>query len=112
METNHHITERERLEDALHLNELREHALLHLDQMTGQPMQTIADFALEKAVELTRSKTGYLAFLNADETLLTMHSWPRDASEQCPGEIAPHTYSVGEANRWVRGGTSASADYR
>jgi PAS domain S-box-containing protein len=101
METNHHITERERLEDALHLNELREHALLHLDQMTGQPMQTIADFALEKAVELTRSKTGYLAFLNADETLLTMHSWPRDASEQRPGEIAPHTYSVGEANRWV-----------
>jgi PAS domain S-box-containing protein len=101
METNHHITERERLEDALHLNELREHALLQLDQMTGQPMQMIADFALEKAVELTRSKTGYLAFLNADETLLTMHSWPRDASEQRPGKIAPHTYSAGESSRWV-----------
>lgn len=102
METNHHITERERLEDALHLNELREHALLHLDQMTGQPMQTIADFALEKAVQLTRSKTGYLAFLNANETLLTMHSWPRDASERGPREIAPPTYSGAEADRWLQ----------
>lgn len=102
METNHHITERERLENALHVNELRERALLQLDQMTGQPMQTIADFALEKAVELTRSKTGYLAFLNADETLLTMHSWPKDATDQRAIEIAPQTYSVGEANRWLQ----------
>ncbi len=101
METNHHITERERLEEALHLNELREQALLQLDQMTGQPMQMIADFALEKAVELTTSKTGYLAFLNTDETLLTMHSWPKEATEQRAIELAPQTYPVGEANRWV-----------
>jgi PAS domain S-box-containing protein len=99
MESNHHITERERLEEALHLNELREHALLQLDQMIGQPMQMITDFALEKAVELTRSITGYLAFLNADETLLRMHSWPKGATEQRAIEIAPQTYSVAEAGR-------------
>src|SRR5260370_9260274 len=101
METNHHISVGERLEEALHLNELREHALLRLDQMTGRPMQMIADFALEKAVELTRSKTGYLAFLNPDETLLTMHSWPKDAPDQRAIEVAPHTYSVPQAGRWA-----------
>ena len=76
-------------------------ALLHLNEMAEQPMQMITDFALEKAIELTRSKTGYLAFLNADETLLTMHSWPRDARSNALGRLRPHTYSVAEASRWA-----------
>jgi GAF domain-containing protein len=61
-------------------------------------MQMIIDFALEKAIELTKSKTGYLTFVNADETLLTMHSWPK---EQRAAEVAPQTDLVAEAGRWA-----------
>jgi len=92
------ITERQRVEEALYLNELQVHALLRLNEMAEQPMQMITDFALEKAIELTRSKSGYLAFLNADETLLTMHSWPK---EQCAEGPAPRTDPVPEAARWA-----------
>jgi PAS domain S-box-containing protein len=98
METTKDITERQRIEEALYLNELQVHALLQLNEMAEQPMQMITDFALEKAIELTRSKIGYLAFVNADETLLTTHSWPK---ERRAGEPRLQTYPVVEAGRWV-----------
>jgi PAS domain S-box-containing protein len=98
METAKDITERQRVEEALSLNELQVHALLQLHEMAEQPMQMIIDFALEKAIELTRSKIGYLAFVNPDETLLTMHSWPKG---QRTAELPPQIYPLAEAGRWA-----------
>ena len=63
METTTDITERQRVEEVLSLYELQVQAFLQLNEMAEQPMQTITDFALEKAIALTRSKIGYLAFL-------------------------------------------------
>ena len=98
METTKDITERQRVEEVLSLYELQVQAFLQLNEMAEKPMRTITDFALEKAIELTRSKTGYLAFLNADGTLITMHSWQKD---QRTGEPGPQTYPVVEAGRWA-----------
>jgi PAS domain S-box-containing protein len=98
METTRDITEHHRVEEALYLNELQVHALLQLNEMAELPMQTITDFALEKAIELTRSTIGYLAFVNADETLLTMNWWPR---EQRASEPGPQTHPVAESGRWA-----------
>ncbi len=94
------ITERKRGEQTLQLNELRLHALLQLSRMTEQSVQMITDFALEKAVELTKSKIGYLAFMNEDETVLAKHSWSRTAMEQCGVEGTPRTYLVAETGLW------------
>ena len=58
------------------LNEARLEALLTLSQMTEASLQEITDFALEQGVLLTRSKIGYLSFVNEDETVLTMHPGP------------------------------------
>jgi PAS domain S-box-containing protein len=98
METAKDITERQRVEEALSLNELQVHALLQLHEMADQPMQMIIDFALEKAIELTRSKVCYLAFVNADETVLTMHLWPK---AQRAAELAPQINPLAEAGRWA-----------
>jgi PAS domain S-box-containing protein len=98
METTKDMTERQRVEEVLSLYELQVQAFLQLNDMAEQPTQTITDFALEKAVELTRSKTGYLAFLNADGTLITVHSWRK---EHCAGEPGPQTYPVVETLRWA-----------
>ena len=98
METAKDITERQRVEEALSLNELQVHALLQLHEMADQPMQMIIDFALEKAIELTRSKACYLAFVNADETVLTTHLWPKG---QRAAELAPQINPLAEAGRWA-----------
>ena len=99
MDATNEIAQHLRIQEALHLNEMRLQALLELSEMADQPMQMIIDFALEKAIELTRSKVGYLAFVNAEETLLTMHSWPKAATGSAV-EASPQPSATAEGGRW------------
>jgi PAS domain S-box-containing protein len=92
--------ERKRTEGALLLEQSRLEALLQLSQMAAEPMKEIMDFALEAAVRLTESKIGYLAFLNEDETVLTMHSWSKTAMKQCAIIDKPIVYPVETTGLW------------
>ena len=63
-------------------------------------MQEITDFALEEAVRLTQSTIGYLAFLNDDESVLTMHSWSKAAMAECAIIDKPIVYPVSTTGLW------------
>jgi signal transduction histidine kinase/CheY-like chemotaxis protein/PAS domain-containing protein len=69
------IRERKRAEEQLLLDESRLQALIDLNQLVDSSVRDITDFALAQAVRLTGSASGYLAFVNRDETAITMHSW-------------------------------------
>jgi len=92
--------QRRRTEAALLLERSRLEALLQLAQMAAAPVQEITDFALEAAVRLTGSKIGYLAFMNEDETILTMHSWSKTAMKQCAIIDKPMVYPVETTGLW------------
>ena len=94
------ITELKNTENALRLDEARLEALLKLFQMTNAGMKDITDFALEEAVSLTKSKIGYLAFTNADESLLTMYSWSKEAMKKCAINEKQIDYIVSETGLW------------
>jgi two-component system, cell cycle sensor histidine kinase and response regulator CckA len=93
-------TERKQAEKTLRLNEARLETQLKLTQMTKSPLKKITDFALEKAVALTDSKIGYLAFINKDETVLTMHSWSKEAMEACGIKDKQLRYPISETGLW------------
>lgn len=82
------------------LNEARLEALLKLSQMTEASLQEITDFALEQGVLLTRSKIGYLAFANEDETVLTMHSWSRSVMARCQMAEKPVFFPMETTGLW------------
>jgi len=92
--------ERHRAERALLLEQSRLEALLRLGQMATASVREITDFALEEAVRLTESTIGYLAFMNEDETVLTMHSWSKTAMEQCATSDRPIVYPVATTGLW------------
>jgi PAS domain S-box-containing protein len=71
------------MEEALRLDESRLEAVWQLSQMTKATLKEITDFALEEGVRLTKSKIGYLAFMNEDETVLTMQTWSKTAMKEC-----------------------------
>lgn len=87
------VTERTReltyANEKLKMDELRLEALLTLNQMTGAPMEDLVGFSLEKAVMVTHSTLGYLAFLYQDESLRQMFTWPStgppESRTNCPG---------------------------
>ena len=76
------------------------HVLLQLNQMTEATLQEVTDFALEEAVRLTRSTIGYLAFLNDDESVLTMHAWSKSAMAECAIADKPIMYPVETTGLW------------
>ncbi len=92
--------ERLRSEKLLRLDESRLETLLRLNQMSAASFQEITDFALEEGVRLTESTIGYLAFLNADESELTMHAWSKTAMAQCQIIDKPIVYQVSETGLW------------
>jgi len=92
--------ERKRAEAARHLNEVRLEAMLRLYSMKERSVKEISDFALEHAVAITDSRIGYLAFLNEDESLLTMYSWSRNAMAECAIVDKPVEYPVHTTGLW------------
>ncbi|OEU74360.1 MAG: hypothetical protein BA864_04950 [Desulfuromonadales bacterium C00003093] len=94
------IRDRKQAEEALRVNENRLEALLELNQMTEASLHEITDFALESGVKLTNSRIGYLAFMNEDETVLTMHSWSKEAMAQCKTIDKPISYPVETTGLW------------
>ncbi len=77
------ITDRKQAEEALKLDESRLEALLRLNAMEAKSLDEIIDYALEEMIILTKSESGYLAFVNDDETVLNIHSWSKKAMEEC-----------------------------
>jgi len=94
------VTQRQWAEAAIQLNESRLEALLHLNQMTDATLKDIAEFAMEEAVRLTRSRIGYIAFANEDESVLTMFAWSKDAMAACAVQDRPVEYLVAETGLW------------
>jgi PAS domain S-box-containing protein len=88
------------MEEALRLDESRLEAVWRLSQMTRATLQEITDFALEEAVRLTKSKIGYLAFTNEDETVLTMQAWSKTAMAECAITDKPFIYPLETTGLW------------
>ncbi|MCE5269849.1 PAS domain S-box protein [bacterium] len=81
-------------------NMQRTEALLQLGRMTDVALKEITDFALEKAIEITGSQIGYLAFVNEDESILTINSWSKSALEECAVVDRPIIYPLVETGLW------------
>ncbi|MFY1111761.1 MAG: GAF domain-containing protein [Methanosarcinaceae archaeon] len=94
------ITERKKAEAAQRLNESRLETLVKLEQMAGASLKEITDFAREEAVRLTGSKLGYLAFMDAYESTLVMHSWSDSVMEECSIEDKQFIYPVKSMGLW------------
>jgi PAS domain S-box-containing protein len=94
------ITERKLAADTARRDESRLEALLALNRMTAVPLADVTSAALEAMVKLTDSAIGYLAFLNDDESVLTMHAWSRSAMSQCQVVDKPMMYPVATTGLW------------
>jgi PAS domain S-box-containing protein len=77
------IRERAQTERDLRLEEARLDALLRLSQMSEDSVSQIAGFILERGIALTQSKIGFVGFLNADESVYTLHAVSRDVVREC-----------------------------
>jgi PAS domain S-box-containing protein len=94
------ITRRKKAEEELKLEERRLKVSLKLSQMKDISENEIINFSLEEAVKLTRSKIGYLHFVNEDQKSLSSYSWSKDVFKKCTAEKGSN-YPLNKAGVWV-----------
>jgi len=94
------ITARKQAEEARRLDDARLEALLKLNEMAETSLQQVADFALEEAVELTKSKFGFLGFMNEDESAMTIDAWSGGAMQECGVADRPTVFRIAGAGLW------------
>jgi len=74
------ITNRKHAENTLRHNAECARVLLALNQMDDVAEGELVIFVLQEMVRLTRSETGFIAFLQEDESLKSLHVWPQDGA--------------------------------
>lgn len=94
------ITKRKTFEKALLLDESRLEAIQKLNYMYDISISEIEDFALEEAIRLTRSKVGYLAFLDEKTNSLEMLSWSKEAMKECEIKDRKIIYKLDKTGIW------------
>ena len=94
------VTALRKAEENLHLNNARFETLYKLSQMINEPAKVIKDFALEAGVSMTKSKIGYIYFMNEDETELTLHAWSKDVMKECAMVEKLVVYKLEETGLW------------
>lgn len=94
------LTEHMKAERTLRLSEARLEALNSLARMSSSTLHELTDFALEKAISLTGSTIGYLAFMDDSEEILTMHSWSKTAMDKCRIRNKTMSYAIETTGLW------------
>lgn len=92
--------QRKKAEGEVLLNQARLQTMIDLHQMSGADEHELCVYAMEKAIDLTGSTLGYIAFLNEDETRLSMHAWSKSALETCQVRDKPIEYAVEKTGLW------------
>jgi PAS domain S-box-containing protein len=89
-----------RNEQRIRENESR--LLYHLSfyDMAKEPEKEILDCAVEGAGAVTGSPLAYLAFLNEDESELTMYAWSQTAMKECAMREKPIVYKTEQTGLW------------
>lgn len=108
--------EKNRSEKQRRINEKRMEALITIAKMSDRNFSEIVDYAMEKSLELTGSKIGYVSIYNRNARKLTMMSWSNSAMKQCGMSNYPLDFDLDTTGIWgepIRSGkTVVVNDYK
>jgi len=95
------ITEHKETEERIRRSALRLKAMVDILQFRAQGVQDFLDYALDKAIELTGSKIGYIYFYDAEHRQFRLNSWSKNVMKQC-GVVDPgNCYELGNTGIWA-----------
>lgn len=94
------ITERKRQETLLKLNQERLEALITLHQMHDFSIEEIAEFTLEKAIDLTGSTLGFINYVSEEDDRVTPSIWSKAVHKRSiTGK--PEYFSIRNSTLWA-----------
>jgi signal transduction histidine kinase len=81
--------------------EERLRALWKIAEMVDSEDRELYDHILKGALQMTRSKFAFYGFMNADESVMSIHSWSKDVYAECRMRERPIDYPIAKAGIWA-----------
>ncbi len=94
------ITEEKKREEELRLNLARNETLVKVLQHESNSVQEYLDFALEQALELTKSKYGYIYFYDEAKKEFTLNTWSSEVMKDCSVQKQATVYQLDQTGIW------------
>lgn len=81
-------------------NEQRLRILLEIVEYKTDNLQQLLEFTLEKVIEITQSKIGYIYYYDENRQLFTLNSWSKNVMKECE-VVEPQTeYQLDRTGLW------------
>jgi len=94
------VTERKKAEEEIRQNESRLKSLVDILQHPSDTIQDFLDYALEQAVQLTRSKIGYIYFYSEENKEFVLNTWSREVLPECKVVDSSSRYELDKTGFW------------
>jgi PAS domain S-box-containing protein len=94
------ITDTKRVEEEIHRNSKRLKAMVEILQHRPENRQMFLDHALDKAMELTGSRFGYIYFYDEDREEFELNSWSKAVMSDCLVANPQTTYHLEKTGAW------------
>lgn len=91
------IEDLEASKEDLHTANVRLEAFWNVSAAEDKSLDIICNHALDQMVGMLESSLGFLGFLNADESVITIHPWSGEAKNKCLTINRPVCFPVTEA---------------
>ncbi|MBN2469761.1 MAG: PAS domain S-box protein, partial [Anaerolineae bacterium] len=96
----HDVTDRLEAERQVRLNESRLQSLFRISQHDAEDIQTLLDYALAEALQLTESQFGYIYHYDEDKRRFILNTWSGGVMDECT-VIEPQTeYDLDLTGLW------------
>ncbi len=94
------VTRRTRAEAQLLAQARRHRMIIDILQFQAGNLQSFLDHALNKAIELTESRIGYIYFYDEDTREFTLNTWSRDVMKECTVAMPQTKYQLERTGLW------------
>ena len=94
------ITKRKKAEQENSINRIRLDISNEIVTMPDASEKNILAYALERMLELSESKLGFLGYISPDEQEMQIHNWSNIAMAECKIHDKPITFPIAQAGIW------------
>jgi PAS domain S-box-containing protein len=94
------ISARKQAEEEIRLNEERLRRLVNILQHRAESTTEFLDYALEEAIQLTKSKIGYIYHYHLDRQEFVLNTWSRDVMRECAVTESQSVYQLEKTGFW------------
>jgi len=94
------VTRRTRAEEQLARQARRQRMIIDILQFPADNLQSFLDHALNKAIELTESRIGYIYYYDEEAREFTLNSWSRDVMKDCAVANPQSKYDLDKTGFW------------